>query len=106
MARTRTQGNPALDAAAAKVGAMLGTIAKKVDAVKRQRAEISAELDNVIRVAQQMKIDIGQASDEFRRAGGRAVGKARRQLSPEARERIANAARKRWAAYRKAKGKG
>lgn len=106
MAKTRNSGNPNLNAAAAKVGAMLGTIAKKVDAVKRQREEIAAELDHVIKVAHQMKVDIGQAGSDFRRASGSAMGRAKRNLSPEARERIANAARKRWAAYRKAKSKG
>ncbi len=107
MARTRT-GNSSLNAAADKVGEMLGRIAQKVDAVKRQRAEIAAELDHVIRVAQQMKVDIGQAGGDLRRAGGKvgaAVVKAKRNMSPEARERIAAAARKRWIAYRKAKAK-
>lgn len=104
----KVTGNSSMNQAAGKIGEMLGRIAAKVDAVKRQRAEISAELDHVIRVAQRMKTDIGESGEDFRRAGGKvasAVGKAKRRMSPEARERIANAARKRWAAYRKAKAK-
>ena len=104
----KATGNTTMNQAAGKIGEMLGRIAAKVDSVKRQRAEISAELDHVIRVAQRMKLDIGEAGGDLRRAGGKvtsAVGKATRRMSPEARERIANAARKRWAAYRKAKAK-
>lgn len=102
------RGNSTMNQAAGKIGEMLGRIAAKVDSVKRQRAEISAELDHVIRVAQRMKADMGEASDDLRRAGGKvtsAMGKAKRRMSPEARARIANAARRRWAAYRKAKAK-
>ncbi len=105
----RTKGNQTINEAAGKIGAMLGRIAAKVDHVKRQRAEISAELDHVISVAQQMKSDIGAAGPDIQRAGKRvtaAVSQARRRMSPEARERIATAARKRWAAYRKAKAAG
>lgn len=104
----KVNGNASMNHAAGKIGEMLGRIAAKVDSVKRQRAEISAELDHVIRVAQRMKTEIGDAGEDLRRAGGKvssAVGKASRRMSPEARERIANAARKRWAAYRKAKAK-
>jgi hypothetical protein len=105
----KTKGNQTINEAAGKIGAMLGRIAAKVDHVKRQRAEISAELDHVISVAQQMKSDIGAAGPDIRRAGksvAAAVGQARRRMSPEARDRIATAARKRWAAYRKAKAAG
>jgi hypothetical protein len=101
-------GNVTMNQAAGKIGTMLGRIAAKVDAVKRQRAEISAELDHVIAVAQRMKSDIGGVGDDLKRARGKvsaAVSTAKRRMSPEARERIANAARKRWAAYRKAKAK-
>jgi ABC-type transporter Mla subunit MlaD len=105
----KAKGNQTINEAAGKIGAMLGRIAAKVDHVKRQRAEISAELDHVISVAQQMKSDIGAAGPDIRRAGksvAAAVGQARRRMSPEARQRIADAARKRWAAYRKAKAAG
>ncbi len=108
MAKTRTTGNTTMNAAAEKIGSMLGRIALQVDSVKRQRTEIAAELDHVIAVAQRMKRDIGAAGPDIKRAGGKmssAVTKARREISPEARKRIADAARKRWAAYRKAKAK-
>jgi ElaB/YqjD/DUF883 family membrane-anchored ribosome-binding protein len=108
MAKTRGTGQTVMNDTADKIGAMLGRIAAKVDSVKRQRAELSAELDHVIDVAQRMKQDIGAAGPDFKRARGKvgaAVTTARRRLSPDARERIASAARKRWAAYRKAKAK-
>lgn len=104
----RHTGNASMNDAAGKIGALLGRIASKVDSVKRQRAEIAAELDHVIQVAQRMKADIGAAGPDLKRAGGKvssAVTSAKRRLSPAARERIASAARKRWAAYRKAKAK-
>jgi uncharacterized protein YoxC len=101
------RGNRSINAAAAKVGATLGRIAAKVDAMKRERAALVAELDHVIQVAQKMKADIGDVNRDVARAKGKvskAVRKAKRRMSPEARARIAAAARKRWAAYRKAKG--
>lgn len=97
----RGAGNATMDQAAGKIGSLLGKVAARVDSMKRQRAEIAAELDHVISVAQQMKVDLGFAMADARRA----AGKARRQMSPEARERIAAAARKRWIAYRKEKAK-
>lgn len=100
------RGNEAMNVAAEKIGAVLGRIASRVDAVKRERQAVIAELDHVIAVAQRMKADMGAAGPDLRRAGakvGAAVKTAKRQMSPEARERIAAAARKRWAAYRKAK---
>lgn len=104
----KATGNATMNQAAGKIGAMLGRIAAKVDSVKRQRAELSAELDHVISVAHKMKADIGASGTDIRRAGAKvssALGQAKHRMSPEARERIANAARKRWAAYRKAKAK-
>lgn len=96
----RGAGNPTMDLAAGKIGDLLGKVAARVDSMKQQRAEIAAELDNVISVAQRMKAELGFAMGDGRRAG-----KQRRQMSAEARERIAAAARKRWIAYRKEKAK-
>src|SRR5690606_9204700 len=80
MAKTRTTGNTTMNAAAGKIGSMLGRIAQKVDSVKRQRAEVAAELDHVIAVAQRMKQDMGAAGPDLKRAGSKvssAVTKAR-----------------------------
>jgi hypothetical protein len=86
-----------MNQAAGQIGELLGKVAARVDSMKQQRAEIAAELDNVISVAQRMKAELG-----FATGGGT---KQRRQMSAEARERIAAAARKRWIAYRKDKAK-
>lgn len=95
----RGAGNPVMNQAAGQIGELLGKVAARVDSMKQQRAEIAAELDNVISVAQRMKAELGFGAD------GRRGGKQRRQMSAEARERIAAAARKRWIAYRKDKAK-
>lgn len=71
---------------------------KRVESHKKEREILGVHLDEVIKHATNLKREIGLGIDN-RSAGN----KAKRKLSPEARERIANAARKRWAAYRKNK---
>lgn len=71
---------------------------KRVESHKKEREILGAHLDEVIKHALDLKREIGL--DVQSKRGDK---KAKRKLSPEARERIANAARKRWAAYRKNK---
>jgi hypothetical protein len=75
-------------------------VAARVDALKKQRSQIASEIQAVITAAQRMLADLGAGSGP-----GRATGAAprRRKLSAEARERIAEAQRRRWAKVRAAK---
>ena len=102
MARRRQRSG--LDTTAAGIGAALGRVAAKVDKLKRQRAEIAAEIQQVIGAAERMLVDLGGRA-KAGRAGGGSQGAApkRRKLSAEARERIAEAQRRRWAKVRAAR---
>ena len=77
----------------------LALIGKKISAVNTLRMEADRELDAVIATAERMKADLGFVTTAATRGTKRT-----RNMSPEARQRIAEAARKRWAKYRKAKG--
>jgi hypothetical protein len=94
------RGQSGLDRTAAGIGSALGRVAAKVDALKRQRTEIAAEIRQVIGAAQRMLSDLGGTPA---RARARGSAPRKRQLSAEARERIAEAQRRRWAKVRAAK---
>ena len=94
------RGQSGLDRTAAGIGSALGRVAAKVDALKRQRSEIGAEIRQVIGAAQRMLADLGGESPRGRSRKG---APRKRQLSAEARERIAEAQRRRWAKVRAAK---
>lgn len=110
------------------IASALGDLSKKVDSWKQQRASIVAEAKRLATLANSLLEDLGVESGPQARAhrGGRprgyrtsaatraklraawrrrkaAAGKPTRTLSPEARERIAAAQRKRWAEVRKTK---
>lgn len=76
---------------------MLGDIARRVEALKQDRAAVCAELDAVISQARRMQDELGPSSAAHR--------SGTRRFSPEARQRIADAARRRWAAYHATKGR-
>lgn len=88
-----------LNQAAVNVGSALGRVAAKVDRLKQQRQAIAAEIQQVIGAAEKMLGDLGGKAS----AATRSVAARRRTLSAEARERIADAQRKRWAKVRAAK---
>lgn len=81
---------------------MLAGISRRVEQANKARSDARRDLDIVITIAMKLKKDLG-AEISSKKKGKPALQK--RRLSPEARERIASAARKRWAAYRKAKKK-
>jgi hypothetical protein len=62
MARRREQepDTNVLEAAAVNIGHALGTIARRVDAWKKDRADITADINQVITRAQEMLDDIGR----------------------------------------------
>jgi ElaB/YqjD/DUF883 family membrane-anchored ribosome-binding protein len=82
-------------------------VAAKVDALKKQRQEVTRELRELISTAQTMLADLGDDAAVLRRRARKAVRrvtkKRKRQLSPEGRARLVAAVKKRWAKTRQAK---
>jgi hypothetical protein len=74
-------------------------VAARVDALKRERAVVAAEIQAVIGAAQRMLADLGDdaAIARHRMRKARRAGSAR--LSAEGRARIIAALKKRWAKY-------
>jgi len=68
-----------------------------LNGLRRAERELSVHLESLRRVIRAI---------ESGGAGARAGGGRKRNLSAKGRAAIARAARKRWAAYRAAKGKG
>lgn len=97
------------------LGRLLGTAQNKAESWLSQRAAIAKHLEGVrdtaIGLLNQLGVAGGAARARVTRRGSRRSqsaaapgGKTKRTMSPEARERIAAAQRKRWAKVRKAKG--
>jgi hypothetical protein len=105
MKNVRNRGSR-LDAAAKEIGTTLGHLATRMDAWRRQRDEIAAEVRQAVDVGRKMLAELGSdvagLSREVgltKRRGGRKKGF---KMSEEAKAKIAEAARKRWAARKKA----
>jgi hypothetical protein len=106
------------------VGAALGTVMAKVDAWMAQRQVLANELQQVIGRAQGMLASLGGAAglplgkrgrpkqglgprhDMSMLTAGSAPAKKRREMSAEAREKIAAAQRARWAKQKAGAGGG
>jgi hypothetical protein len=95
---SRTGG---LEGAAVNVGTALGKVAAKVDALKKERTLIAAEIRGVIRSAERMLADLGDDAAIARHRARKAVRRigAKRNVSPEGRARILAALKRRWAKY-------
>jgi len=121
MAKRGRRGNAVLNRTAAQLGRVLGTVAARVEALAGERSVLRAELQSVIDGATAMMRELGDTARTAGRAGRRAAtraaaatarpsagrrrgGRAKRVFSPEARARMAEAARKRWAKVRKSRG--
>lgn len=87
-----------LNRTAVNIGTALGKVAAKVDRFNKQRSEIASEIGQLIAAAERMRRDLGGKIAATRSAAARP-----RTLSAEARERIADAQRKRWAKVRASK---
>ena len=66
MARKRTtrRGSRRLNATAESLGTALGHVAARLDAWKRQRSEIAADIQKLLHSAQSMLGDLGDAASE------------------------------------------
>jgi hypothetical protein len=93
------------------LGRILGTTQAKASAWLGQRQQIARQLTQVRDTAERLLADLtgggARLAATVRRARktGARKGPARRRLSPEARKRISEAAKRRWAAVRAKKGK-
>ena len=101
MAKRTGRKGRRLNATAETIGFTLGRIAARIDAWKRHRKEIAAEIQGVVNRAQTMLRDIGHEPAPAGK-GGRPK---RFTMSAAARRKISLAAKRRWAERRAAEGK-
>lgn len=59
MAKKRSRGSSSLNTTAENIGAALGHVAARLDAWKKQRAEIAADIHKVLRSAEALLGEIG-----------------------------------------------
>jgi ElaB/YqjD/DUF883 family membrane-anchored ribosome-binding protein len=100
-----------LEAFAEDLGRLLGEAQNKAESWLGQRAEIIQHLEGVRDTANGLLRQLGSATAAAARRSRPAAAaalktvRARTQLSPEARERIAAAQRRRWAKFRRERKK-
>jgi hypothetical protein len=102
MAKRRNDGRTALLATAEGVGTALGHLSARIRTLKQQRAEIAADLQQLLRSARGILDDLGHApaaAGAARRRGGRPPGY---KLSDATRARLRAAWRRRKAAAARA----
>lgn len=96
----RKPGNSVADGIAAYIGKALGGLASRKDALQRELADVERQIsgvrDSVMRQFDEVPLPRRKGA---RKAAGRA---AKRVMSPEARAKMAAAAKRRWAAAKKA----
>ena len=113
-AAARPAGDDALVDFAADLGRFLGTVQNRATGWLDQRKKIAEQLTQIRDTAndylrQLTGTETGAARRRGRPAGQSSVagrGRKKRTMSAEARERIAEAQRRRWAKHRKAKAAG
>ena len=108
----RGAGDDALVDFAADLGRFLGTVQNRAKGWLEQRKTIAEQLTQIRDTANEYLRQLTGTEPAVRRgrpAGIKTVGgggRKKRTMSPEARERIAEAQRRRWAKHRKAKAAG
>ena len=97
--RGRRKGSETANSAAEAIGTALGHVAARVDAWKRQRAEIQRELQKLLASGQTMLRDLGENAGTVkpRGKGGRPKGY---KMSEETRRKLRLAWKRRKAAMR------
>ncbi len=110
MAKGRKGPTNVADQIAEFIGRSMGELLNKKDSLQRQLAEVEGQIADVgHRVGEQFG-QYAPATGSGKKGGKRARGKgtaakatkARRTVSPETRRKMAEAAKKRWAAAKKA----
>jgi hypothetical protein len=109
----RGAGDDALVDFAADLGRFLGTVQNRAAGWLEQRKTIADQLTQIRDTANEYLRQLTGTEPAIRRGrpagtktAGTARGRKKRTMSPEARERIAEAQRRRWAKHRKAKAAG
>lgn len=95
--KQQSSGSPAFNRSAEQLGQLLGQVAARVDAWKQQRSELRAQLSKIAQAANGLMADLGEQVAPNRKRAARTVTRTRRRLSKATREKMAAAARKRWA---------
>ena len=98
-----------LDQAAHEIGATLGHLASRMDQWRQQRDDIVAEVRKAVEVGHRMLAELGAVTIGTGKKGSAAVNLPKRKggrkkgfkMSEEAKAKIAEAARKRWALRKK-----
>ncbi len=108
--KSKSRANVA-DQIAEFIGRSMGELVNRKELLQRQLHEVEGQIADV---GQRVSRQFGQYAPQGRKKRGRgglkgaadkaaaAVSKTRRQVSPSTRKKMAEAARKRWAAIKKA----
>jgi hypothetical protein len=86
---------PTSSANASDIARRLASAAKGVARLREQRQALAREIESIIAAANSMLGQLGSAAGP----GVRVAPRRRRRLSPEGREKIRAALKKRWAKY-------
>jgi len=95
--RKRRRGNPTLNRNAEELGHLLGHVAARVDAWKKQREELASQLSKIVQTANGLMADLGERAAVGRQRAAKTIAGTKRRLSKATRAKMAAAARKRWA---------
>jgi len=101
MARTRrSDGHPAA------LSTALADLSTRIDTWRRERDLLAKELREIRAAADRLLGDLGApAANRMRNGRAPKAANPTRRFSPEARARMADAARRRWAAFRAAQAR-
>ena len=113
MAKTRKATTNVADSIAEFIGRSMGDLLNRKEALQRQLAEVE---NQIMEVGHRVNRQLGQLTTPARRRRGRRSGvkgvadqavlqvkKATRTISPETRQKMAAAAKKRWARVKRNK---
>lgn len=113
MAKKRKATTNVADSIAEFIGRSMGDLLNRKEALQRQLAEVEGQ---IVEVGQRVNRQLGQLTTPARKRRGRRTGvkgvadqavlqvnKAKRVISPETRKKMAEAAKKRWAAAKRGK---
>ena len=104
------RGSSRLNRSAASIGRMLGQVAARVDAWKKQRGQIEAEVREVVEAGQRLLAQLGESASAAKKAGARAYRTGRKpgrrkgfKVSADTKRKLRQAWKRRKAAAAAAK---
>lgn len=108
MAKRRKEATKVADQIAEFIGRSMGELLNRKEALQRQLADVESQ---IVEVGHRVNRQLGQLTSPIRKRGRRKTTatdkvvrqakKVKRAVSPETRKKMAEAARKRWAAVKK-----